>query len=139
MINYKFEQYDSTYLCYIDRDGVKFFGEAYCHPEDEDMKSERTGYFIAETRANISMLRYIRDHEVIPMLKYYKHFYDCVSHSSKFNKDSYEAKMLLKELRKWEKELSDVREEIKHNRDYLREYIDQKEKLYQKIRKGNNN
>ena len=53
------------------------------------MCSERTGYFIAETRANLAKLRYCRDHEIMPMVKHYKHFYDCISHSSKFNKESY--------------------------------------------------
>jgi hypothetical protein len=139
MLDYRFSHYDYTYQCQINYNGITFFGEAKCHPDDYDMCSERTGYFIAETRANLAKLRYCRDHEIMPMVKHYKHFYDCISHSSKFNKESYETEMIYREKRKWEKALEAIRDEIKHNREYLRQYIADKEKLHNKIRQGKSN
>ena len=139
MLDYKFENSDYTYRCYITRNGIIFYGEAKCHPDDYDMCSERTGYFIAETRANISMLRHIRDNEILPMVKYYRHFYDCISRSSKFNPDSYEAKRIKHEFKKFEHELKDIREEIELNRIYLKEYINTKDKVYKHIRMGRTN
>ena len=139
MLNYKFEHSDYIYQCYLTYNGITFYGEAKCHPDDYDMCSERTGYFIAEMRANIQKLRWCRDYEVMPMVKHYRHFYDCLSHSSKFNKDSYEAHMILKELKKWEYELKAIRQDIKDERKYLKEYIDTKERLYRHIRQDKHN
>ena len=136
MLDYKFEHSDYCYQCYLTYKGMIFYGEAKCHPDDYDMCSERTGYFIAETRANLQKLRWCRDYEVMPMVKHYRHFYDCLSHSSKFNKDSYEAHMILKELKKWEYELQEIRLIIKEERDYLRNYIAEKDHLYHRIRMG---
>ena len=139
MLKYNFYTEDNICYCEIMYNDQKFVGSAKCHPDDLDMKSDRTGYFIAEVRANIAKLRWCRDYEILPMVKYYKHFYDCVSHSSKFNPETYEAKMIKKELRRWESELALVRDTIQSEREYLREYIDTKEKVYQRIRSVKHN
>ena len=139
MLKYEFRKEGNCSYCDLTYNNLTFTGVAECHPDDEDMMSERTGYFIAETRANIQKLRWCRDYEVMPMVKHYRHFYDCLSHSSKFNKDSYEAHMILKELKKWEYELQEIRLIIKEERDYLRNYIAEKERLYKKIRMGKSN
>ena len=136
MLDYKFEHSDYCYQCYLTYKGMIFYGEAKCHPDDYDMCSERTGYFIAETRANIQKLRWCRDNEVIPMVKYLRHLHDCVSHSSHYNPDNYESKVIQKELKKWEYNLQEIRLAIKEERDYLRNYIAEKDHLYRKIRMG---
>jgi hypothetical protein len=74
----------------------------------------------------------------MPMVKHYRHFYDCISHSSKFNKESYETDMIYREKRKWEKALEAIRAEIKYNRDYIRKYIADKDKLHERLRKDKN-
>ena len=99
MLKYNFSTDENYSYCELRYNNLTFTGIAQCHPEDEDMKSERTGYFIAETRANIQKLQWVRDYEILPMYKHYKHFYDCLSHSSKFNKDSFEARAIYKELK----------------------------------------
>ena len=139
MIKYNFYTENDVYYCDLTYNDLTFTGEARCHPDDQDVKSERTGYFIAETRVNIEKLRWCRDYEVMPMVKHYRHFYDCLSHSSKFNPDSYETKRIKWELKKWENALTEIREEIKNEREYLTKYISEKDKLYQKIRKGKSN
>ena len=130
---------ENNSYCELTYNNLTFTGAATCHPEDEDMKSERTGYFIAEMRANIQKLCWIRDYEILPAWKHYKHFYDCVSHSSKFNKESYEAKCIYKEWKKLDYRLKEVREDIKNERQYLKDYIKAKEEMYQRIRKGKTN
>lgn len=125
-----------TYSCDLTYKDITFTGEAFCHPDDEDLKSERTGYFIAEMRANIQKLQWIRDWEILPILKSYKHVYDCISHAPEFNKDSYEAFCLRRHIDKLTKELAEIKETIKEERNYLRNYIAEKDHLYHKIRMG---
>ena len=136
MLNYKFTHYDYCYQCYLSYKGTVFYGEAKCHPDDYDMCSERTGYFIAEMRANIQKLRWCRDNEIIPVLKSYKHLYDCILHSPKANKDSYEAHCIYREIKKLEADLKEIRLAIKEERDYLRNYIAEKDHIYRRIRLG---
>lgn len=138
MLDYKFEHCDSYYQCYLKYGTMTFYGEARCHPEDEDMKSERTGYFIAECRANLQLMRWRRDYEIMPMVKEYKHLYNSLAQSPKFDKESCAAKAILREWKKWERELEATREDIKNEKNYLRNYIIEKDKLHNKIRKGKN-
>ena len=58
----------------ITYNGYRFVGEATCHPDDMDFESERVGLTIAEARANIKVLRHMRDCEVKPQLKNSKSF-----------------------------------------------------------------
>ena len=139
MLKYDFRTEGNTSYCDLTYNNLTFTGIAQCHPDDEDMMSERTGYFIAETRANIQKLRWCRDYEIMPMLKHYRHFYDCLSHSSKFNSDSYETKMIIKELKKLEYELKTIRADIQSEREYLKEYIAMKEKMAKRIREKDKN
>jgi hypothetical protein len=139
MLKYNFYTEDDYCYCDLTYNDLTFTGTAKCHSDDYDMKSERTGYFIAETRANIDKLRWVRDYEIIPMLKSYKHLYDCIIHAPKGNKDSYEAQCIYRKIKLLEIDLKDLREAIKEERDYLREYIAEKEKIYQRIRKGKTN
>ena len=44
----------------IKYNNITFTGDAKCLPEDKDFESERTGCFIAEVKANIKKLKYIR-------------------------------------------------------------------------------
>ena len=62
MLDYKFEYDDGVCCCYLKYENITFYGESKCHPEDEDMKSERTGCFIAECRANLQLMRWRRDY-----------------------------------------------------------------------------
>ena len=54
--------YDTTgyTTCYLYYDGKEFIGKTFCYPEDMDFWSEKTGCFIAECKANIKKLKYIK-------------------------------------------------------------------------------
>ena len=73
---------------------MAFTGVAYCHPDDLDFASERTGLFIAESRAIIKVLIFQRDHEIKPALATLNHLYSNMRTSKYYNPKSYEAKMI---------------------------------------------
>lgn len=125
-------------VCVIEYKHMQFCGDAVCHPDDEDFKSERVGSFIAEQRADLSMLRYKRDVELRPAIQTLEHLMDSFKRSSKHNKDSYESRMMRKELYRLKNELAAVTNTIANIKLELRAYIHSKEKFYQRIREARN-
>ena len=125
--------------CIIMYHGMEFVGFAQCHPEDEDFASERTGCTIAELRARLQMLRYMRDGEIKPTLTAFKHTMDCMKTSKHFNPASYEAKMIKNKIKQYERELIDIKNEISYSSDNLKTYIDGKDKVYKKLRQARSN
>ena len=117
---------------------LEFVGEAFCHPEDRDMASERTGLCIAEARAIIAQLVHKRNNELIPQLKILKHLYHNTSSSGNFNEKSYEAHMMRSQIHAIENQLTAINNEIAAERKHLKEYIDLKDKVYKRIRAKNN-
>ena len=112
-----------------------FEGVAKCHPDDFDMESEKVGCEIAYSRATINSLIHARDNVIKPSLKALKQLYYSMKHSKKFNKKSYEAKMLWSQIRNWEIDLATICNMITTERKMLSDYIHTKEALYQNIRK----
>lgn len=132
---YSYENGSATYTMYYK--GQKFVGKAECHPDDEDMISERVGLTIAETRAAIEVVRFIKEFEIQPQLKVLKHLYSNMRTSKYYNPNSYEAKMLRSQIRVIEKELTTINNQLADERKFLRDYIDGKDKLYQRLRAKN--
>lgn len=121
----------------IDNDGTTYIGEAHCHPEDVDMMSEKTGLQIAETRANIKFLRHlIKDSK--RELKALKDFHSLLKFNPYYNKDVRETHLLIREIRRREKDIKENEKSLKEMKDTLIEYIAEKEKFYQKIRRYRN-
>ena len=115
-------------------DGQHYFtGSAKCHIDDIDMCSQRTGEGIAYQRATIEYLKFYRDTLKIQHGSL-KQFYYSISQSTKFNSESYEVKMLRKHMERLEFDLQYAREAILEARIALKEFIEQKEQFYQKIR-----
>lgn len=133
---YIFDKDSGISKCIItDKQGHKFIGEAKCHPEDMDMNSRFTGITIAEMRANREVFRHIRDNEIIPELKSLKELYGVMKHSTRFNPQSYENIMLQRMIRQKENELSEVRAMIAAQSKDIRQFLYEKEKCYQGIRR----
>ena len=59
----------------INYKGYQFLGVAQCHSEDMDFANERVGLTIAEARAVLKVLRFVRDTEVAQQIKILKHLY----------------------------------------------------------------
>lgn len=134
---YSFDPEEGIALCQIiSSNGQKYIGFATCHDDDREFISERTGLQIAETRAELEALADIRDNEIIPALKALTHLYNNIQTSKYYNPKSYEATMLRRQVRIKENELIAIRQEIATLKQFLRKYIQQKEELHNKLRKG---
>ena len=115
-------------------DGEKVYtGFAQCHPDDEDMKGQKTGCEIAFRRARINALRGYRD-ELKIQLKALNQLYYSMNKSAKFNKKSYENKMLQRQIRMINFDLATTKEMIATEQENLRTYIKEKDEFYKKTR-----
>lgn len=128
-------------------DGEKVFtGFAQCHPDDKDMSSEKTGCEIAFRRARINALRGYRDELKIKLKALNQLFYS-MNKSYRFNEKSYENKMLQRQIRMIDFDLTTTKEMIATEEQSLRQYLSDKDKFYTKTRirrierakKANNN
>ena len=135
--NYHFEPTTGESICVIFYDGQVFAGHAYCHPEDSNFVSERVGLTIAESRATIRVLKYIKRYEIIPQLKILKHLHTNMKTSKYHNPHSYEAMMLRSQIRVLENELAAINNEIATETKFLKDYIEGKGKLYKRLRDKN--
>ena len=127
-----------TAICVLkDNKGRTFVGEAMCHPNDLDMVSERTGCELAFRRAKLEYLRTIRDAELKPALRALKHLYGCMTHSTNFNANSYEARTIRKHIHQITFDLTTIKEEIAYEYQGITDYIKGKDRIYNKIRSRN--
>lgn len=101
--------------------GIVFLGTAKCHPDDETMASEHIGLEIANARAQLNIIRSVRDNELKPQLKILKHLYSNIKTSKQFNPKSYEATMLRRQIKHLESELSIVKDIISDYKNYIEE------------------
>ena len=116
-------------------DGEKIYtGFAQCHPDDEDMKGQKTGCEIAFRRARINALRGYRD-ELKIRLATLKQLYHSMNISYRFNEKSYENKMLQRQIRMINFDLTTTKEMIATEEQNLRAYIKEKDEFYNKTRK----
>lgn len=116
-----------------DGDNV-YIGTAQCSEQDQDMKSEKTGCYIAECRAQINYLTHVRDNELKPALKALNILYYSMNQSKQFNSNSYENKMLQRQIHALEFDLTVVKDMLAQEKQNLKEYLNQKAKAYARIR-----
>ena len=115
-------------------DGKKVYtGFAQCHPDDEDMKGQKTGCEIAFRRARINALRGYRD-ELKIQLKALNQLYYSMNRSTKFNEKSYENVMLQRQIRMIDFDLTTTKEMIATEYENLKTYIKEKNEFYTKTR-----
>ncbi len=134
-VKYNYDHGVSLFIIYYKNQ--VFIGEAHCHDDDMDMASERTGLTIAEARATIKMKKFIRQYEIKPVIESYKHLLKNIQSSSKHNPKAYESCMLRSQLAHWENKLTEITNDINEEAKYLGEYIEQKDKLYKRLRDRN--
>ena len=124
-------------VCAITDDNKTFYGTAYCDPEDEDMMSEKTGYEIAYRRARIKACRYTKN-QLKERLAALNQLYYSMNRSKKFNEKSYENRMLQRQLRLIKDDLATVKDMIATEEQNLRNFIENKDKFYKKVRANRN-
>ena len=136
-IYYDYHESEARSICDIVYKDMTFTGIAHCHPDDLAFASERTGLYIAETRAIIKVLKFQRDFEIKPVLATLTHLHNNMKTSKNYNPKSYEAKMLRSQIRHWEKELATANFELAIEKENLKVYITGKDKIYTKLRAKN--
>jgi hypothetical protein len=135
---FEYDKETGISICELTSKYGMFVGEAYCHPDDMDMESEKVGCEIAYCRATIEAFKYERDYVIKPSLKALRQLYYSMKHSNKFNPKSYEAKMLWRQIQNWQMDLDTVNNILATERQMLTDYIKTKEALYQNIRAQRN-
>ena len=135
-INYAYNDGASTYQ--ITYKGYNFIGMAECHNDDMDFASERVGLTIAEARAVIKVLRFIRDCEMQPQLNILKHLYSNIETSHFHNPKSHESRRIRSQIRAIEREIKSLNNTIEDEKNFIKDYINGKDKLYRKLRAKNN-
>lgn len=123
---------------YVTSGGVELMGIglAECDPEDEEFKSHLTGGIIAQTRAEIDLIKQINKYEIRPAIAALKHVYCTMTHSKKYNPKSYEAIRLKKEIAHLMDEFDENKQLIKELQAQLKTYIEDKDNFYKKIKNG---
>ena len=112
-----------------------YHAEALCHPNDQDMMSEKTGCEIANRRAEIMVLKGYVKNELKPRLRALKQLYYSMNRSKYFNEKSYENKMLQSQIRVIKNELDTTNEIIAELEYDLSRYLNEKDEFYKKIRR----
>ena len=133
--NIKFEYENGVTKCSIQYDTYTAIGIAKCHPDDKDMQNEKTGCEIAFRRATISLYRYHRD-ILKAQLKSLNQLYYSMKQSSRFNPNSFENRMLQKQINMIKIDLDTIKEMIVDTQNSIREYINLKDEFYVLIRKN---
>lgn len=124
-----------TATCTIVYNDVIIQRTAKCHPEDLDFLSERTGCYIAESRAIIALLQYKKNNELRPKISALRHVKNTIELNKHFNEKSYEYITVCRMLKELESELHELRLKIHMEKSYLNEYLMNKELVYKSIRR----
>lgn len=137
LVDYSYDENLGWARCLVSYNGMSFEGGAACHPEDKDFSNERVGLTIAESRATIKALRYIRDHELKLQINILKHLYSNIQTSKNHNPKSHESRRIRSQIRALEEEKKIIDNAIADEKKTLRDYIDGKDKLYKRLRAKN--
>ena len=111
----------------------KVIGEAKCHPDDKDMCGMITGATIAGYRATLNYFKLCK-RKYKTRLKALDDLYYSMNQSKKFNKNSYENKMLLRHRQKTIAIIEEIQSEMEEINKQLKQYIESKENFFNKIR-----
>ena len=131
---YLWNENTGTAIATIFYKNYTFTGEAQCHPDDQDMMSKLTGQTIAEYRAILKYLRFIRDCELQPQLKSLKQLYYSMNHSKYFHPKSYEVKMLYRQINQLTEDLKENKYLIDLTKKELKTYLITKERDHTQLR-----
>lgn len=121
----------STYI--IEYEGQYFTGIAHCAPDDADMQNEKTGINIAQRRAIIKLFQYRRN-ELKHKLAALNQLYYSVNKSKKYDSHGYMENMLEHQRQQIQDELKLMKNALKDEQEELKQYIDNKDKFYKRVR-----
>ena len=128
-----FNPEDGSSMCVIETKNKTFVGTAQCCDTDRDMMSEKTGCEIAYHRAIIRALQEHSD-DIKNELMGLKKYYYSVNQSKYFTPGDYMSNMLLSQMEQREDEIRVTKEASKREKDYLKNYMEDKATFYKKVR-----
>lgn len=134
--NVKFESFPNvhTITCKRKVHDKIYRGIAKCHPNDYDFENELTGQHYAFVRTLIKEMREQRE-EIKAELKALNHVYDILNQNNKVSKKSIECYTIRRQIKLKERDLQDIKDLINETQKNLRLTINNKDKLYNAIRK----
>lgn len=114
-----------------------YIGTAQCHPHDYDFENKLTGQHYAYTRSMLREMAQYRD-EYKAQLKILKHLYNIYEQNPAISMDSEECYYLRRQIQVLERNVNDMKSLISETRSNLRNTIEEKDKLYAKLRAARN-
>lgn len=130
-----FNPENGSSMCVIETKNKTFVGTAQCCDTDRDMMNEKTGCEIAYHRA---IIRALQEHanDIKNELMGLKKYYYSVNQSKYFVPDDYMSNMLLSQMTQREDEIRVTKDAIKKEKEYLKNYMEDKATFYKKIRRN---
>lgn len=116
--------------CILTDGDKEFVGEAKCNSADKDFISEKIGCNIALFRAQIKYYQYVRKDILKVKLAALNQLYYSMKHSSHFNPDSYEAKMLRRQISHYEDDIAFFTKIIDDTKSQLSQYLSDMERSF---------
>ncbi len=128
-----FDSETGSSICILESKTKTYIGTAQCADDDRDMMSEKTGCEIAYHRAVLNSLLDYKE-TLKAELSGLKKYYYSVCQSKQYDKKSYMARMLNRQIIMREDDIITVSDLIRQEKEYLKNYLSDKAKLYKRIR-----
>ena len=138
-INTEFRIIDNyNTFCTLTIGDKKYCGHAKCHADDIPIFSQRLGERLAYDRASIDYLRDERD-KINEQIKSLKHLLSIYNQSQKTNKESYEYKMLQKQINTYIRDSKELSRAIKEIKEEDIKYVAERAQLLKRTKAVNDN
>ena len=138
-INTEFRIIDNyNTFCTLTIGNKKYCGHAECHADDVPIFSQRLGERLAYDRASIDYLRDERD-KINEQIKSLKHLLSIYNQSQKTNKESYEYKMLQKQINTYIRDSKELSRAIKEIKEEDIKYVTERAQLLKRTKAVNDN
>ena len=138
-INTEFRIIDNyNTFCRLTIGNKKYCGHAECHADDVPIFSQRLGERLAYDRASIDYLRDERD-KINEQIKSLKHLLSIYNQSQKTNKESYEYKMLQKQINTYIRDSKELSRAIKEIKEEDIKYVTERAQLLKRTKAVNDN
>lgn len=118
-----FDRETGTTTSIIKYKNQEFIGEARCAPEDMEHMSESVGTSLAEQRVYRKYLKFIKEFEIKPRLAGLNQLLYSMNTSKKFSPKGYEVKMLYRQIRICQDDLTQITEDINYSKQFEQKLI----------------
>lgn len=105
---YDWDSENKIFTCTISYQGLKFTAKAKCHMDDINFASELTGGIIAEFKADIKYLKYLKKTKYKPAYDFIFNLSQKINHKKDYKANSYTDGIIRSELAYRKKELDAI-------------------------------